>query len=270
MKTGIYVAALVAVFWTACETSRAATLIDHWGFEETSGTTVADLQGGDDPGTVNGGVDLNVAGPTGFGSAARFLDTNDNPITINGNSVADTFAGNTTNFSITGWFKAEDKTSDDNKYAFGGQGSGAFVLNLSEKFIGSVPTIQIDRAGAAIDTRAEVAAYIGAWHHIAIVTDGSGFSDIWLDGSLQTNDIDAAISGSLASTATIGANNFHTTRRYFGSIDELKTWQGQLTESEILADMQPSSTAPAPEPSAFILAALALLSLGMTRRRRRR
>jgi len=42
------------------------------------------------------------------------------------------------------------------------------------------------------------------------------------------------------------------------------------TDSSISFDLVTAHGAPAPEPSTFILAALSLLSLGMTRRRRRR
>ncbi len=165
IRAGLLASLLVG--FTLARTADADVLIGHWAFEETSGTTVFDsaVAGGADDGTVvASGVNMNVAGPTGFGNAISFNETSLLPITITGNTVQDLFGGNANSFSVTGWFLAQTSGVDDNKYAFGGSGAGAFTLNLSGALL------QVDRILQSIDSRVTASpSVVGAWHHIALV-----------------------------------------------------------------------------------------------------
>jgi hypothetical protein len=106
-----------------------------------------------------------------------------------------------------------------------------------------------------------VAAPADGWHHVAAVGTGgnAGQIDFYVDGAFAGT----ADEGSETDIWSIGA--WGNGQRFSLAIDEVYIYQRALTAGEVGELFNPI-----PEPSSFILAALGMLCLGISRRRRRR
>jgi len=77
----------------------------------------------------------------------------------------------------------------------------------------------------------------GQWHHVVIERDTDGRKDLWVDGSLEASEYYSSqniICGN--HPFTIGANayyNWNYDRSFQGTIDDLRIYEGVLTEDDI-------------------------------------
>jgi len=107
----------------------------------------------------------------------------------------------------------------------------------------------------------------GTFHHVLAMMNGTHLR-LFVDGIEEVTPV-AYPNTPLASTANtgnvrLGSHYNISTRALEGLIDDVRIFSNELPPAQIEAVL-----AGVPEPSTFVLAALGLLSLGVTRRRRR-
>lgn len=230
---------------------HAATLVGHWKLEETSTAQGAvDSSGTKPDGVYAAGVDPNVSGPTGFGSAAEFFG--------NGSDINIGAGINfTNNFSVTAWVNFNDLS----QHNIIGNATGSAFRNSGNK-------LQFTNFGKQ-DYTSTGTLTAGVWTHVAAVVDANN------DGQLYINGVDAGLvphnaagNGSNAPYAIGALGPGNTSNGMVGLIDDVRIYDGSLTQNEVIDIMTPPPVIP--EPSSLVLATLGSLGLlGWGRRRRR-
>lgn len=200
----------------------AGILVAHWALNETSGTTAADSTGRGHTGTLYG----NTYWTSGHNSNAAGFDGNGDYIVVPHSS--DFAYTSTQNFTLTAWVyvnslpsnwvgivtKGRETTvwygiwiSPDNKWSFGAR-DGSVYPNMY---------------GNAVTT--------GAWHHVAIVQNGSGNQRLlYVDGTQRASGTSYNASG----TSELWIADAKTTTEYLnGKVDEVRFYNYALSASEI-------------------------------------
>ena len=255
-------------------TSEAAVLVAHWDLEEGAGTTAADSSGNGHDGTIAGGGNPWITSglppvPSGTTAALDF-DGVDDQINITGYTGITGSADR----SVAAWIRTTD--------VGGGQNMGIVSWGLnatSQKWTfrvqsqnGTDGAIRIEVNGGYFVGNTVITD--GEWHHVAVVWANDGTPDV-IDASLYVDGIlDARIGSGTEPSASLtraintadGADvrigdDFQATHNWFGSIDDVRIYEGALTDGEV------ALLAGIPEPSATIFAAVALGMLALRRRR---
>lgn len=216
--------------WTQFESLEVRSLLSstplaHWGFDETSGTTVADS-------TSTGANGTNYGSSPGIGAIGGgllFDGVSDNVKLGTGASL-----DGPTNFTVTAWIRTTStqyQTIIQQRDVDGFNGEYLFFMNddgtLSFVIFGD------GRNQFLIGTQQSVND--GAWHFVAAGREGArGF--IFIDGALATESFGPI--RNLASTIGIGVgSDIRANDSFFeGSIDEVSVYASALPASEIAAD----------------------------------
>jgi hypothetical protein len=198
-------------------------LVGAWGFNETSGGTVADASGKGNTGTVAGATRTTTGK---FGRALSFDGVND-VVTIPDSASLDLTKGMT----LEAWV---------NPTATSGFRTAIFKENLAA----GRPAYSLYGSNGSARPTAEIGATTLAgsqsiptntWSHIAATFDGANVR-VYRNGTLVGT---RALSGSLAQTGNplkIGGNGIWS-EWFRGQIDEVRVWNVARSATQIQADM---------------------------------
>ncbi len=259
---------------TAAMTAHSATLVAHWDLEAGAGTTAADVSGNNRDGAIAGGGSpwINSGlppAPSGTTAALNF-DGVDDQINVTGY----TGVTGTDDRSVSAWIRTTNTGAGQN---MGIVSWGSNVTSQKWTFRiqsqnGTDGAIRIEVNGGYFVGNTVVTD--GEWHHVAVTWANDGTPDV-LDASLFVDGIlDARIGSGAEPSASLtraintasGADvrigdDFQATHNFFGSIDDVRIYEGALTDGEV------ALLAGIPEPSATIFTAFALGLLALRRRR---
>ena len=239
-------------------------LVGYWNFDEGAGTSVGDLSGVGNNGTLINGGGAWVSGH--FGTALQFSGTAGSGSTrveiSNSASLQITSA-----ITFAAWVRVDNINGDAPILAKEGGGG------LLSYWFGAFPTgyfgMLLDHDGNQGwdgDDRDQNGITQGTWMHIASTWDGSQISH-YLNGTFVSGGI--AFSGAVnVSTARlfIGANSEYNTTAFTGLIDDLYLYNRALSQSEV----QQLMASPIPEPATWAVGVgLAALVVAKLRRSRR-
>lgn len=240
--------------------SGDATLLAHWTFDETSGTTAADSSGNALTATLAGAAGTWVPGQAGNGyelggTTSRFELADSSSLQVTGSVSVSAwikpFA--TSNFGVIAGIDQTGGTAND-MYSLKTDGGN----NLNWQVIG--PGTDVNLTGGNLATLINSGA---DWVHVAGVYDPvSGFAGLYVNGGEV--DSTTVVPTSIQSVTTpfqIGHNAADSGSFPFnGAVDDVRVYDEALSVGEI------GALAAIPEPSAVAL--LLLGALPLLRRRR--
>lgn len=220
--------------------SAAEGLVAAYNFNESSGTTTADLSGNGHVGTLNSGVNFYSGGR--YNGAAQFNGTT-GMITIA--DAPDLRFSNTMTLeawvkptSLNGWRSILLKEKPN-----------WLVYGLYANTNANVPYAEINNGMAGTDARGDTQLPLNAWTHLSATYNGTTLK-------MYVNGIEAAtktFSGTIESSTNplqIGANSIWG-EHFEGLIDDVRLYNRVLSQAEIQADMDKevgitSSVSPSP------------------------
>lgn len=267
LASSIYFASVIA-------SANAATLVAHWALEEGTGTTANDTSGNGLTGTIAGGGDPWINSglppvPSGTTAAVDFDGIDDQINVVGYKGIT-----GTADRSVSAWIRTTNVGTGQNMGIVSwGQNTGGQKWTFRVQSGNGTPgTIRIEVNGGFFVGNTVVTD--GEWHHVAVTWANDGSPDV-IDASLYVDGILDARLGSATppsasqsramNTASFAdvriGDNFQATHNWNGSIDDVRIYDGALTDSEVAA------LAGIPEPSATIFAAFALGLLALRRRR---
>ena len=200
-------------------------------FDGSNGSTsITDSSNKNNSITVNGGAQISTAASK-FGGSSLKLDYEN--AGTGDRLVADTVADNltSTTHTIEFWFKtdmADSHISDSQNPAFFGfNDAGASYANRIVLAMMSKTSLRVTTTSGNVDVTVS-AMNDNAWHHIALVSDGTDY-DLYLDGSRISSDAGDSVQINSDDTFVIGAelDAGPSTGNYFsGYIDDFRITNG--------------------------------------------
>ncbi len=201
----------------------AAILLGHWQLEETSTDMGAvDSSGTNPPGVYgtgeDGGVDPDVLGPLGFGSAARFAADG-----YDVNVGAGSTLGLQNNFTVTAWARFDNVSG---KHSI--LGNPGWAVRSS----GSAP--QITTFGVLDYTGTSDTLQPNRWTHVAVVLDASNDAQFYVNGQPAGLVSHTSPANPNAADFAIGARSpGNASESMVGVIDDVRFYSGTLTQEEV-------------------------------------
>ncbi|MCJ7816955.1 MAG: Ig-like domain-containing protein, partial [Candidatus Aenigmarchaeota archaeon] len=209
--------------------SSTPSLVSHWKFDETSGTTASDSSGNGNTGTLQNSP-TRIAGKIGTGALS--LDGADDYV-----STTSLFY-NPQDFSISVWFRTSSA-------------SGRKIVGLESGQTGTASTNYDRHIYMGTDGRIHFGWYSGVinlvnststlndnnWHHAVGIHSGSTGS-LYIDGVLNGSGSNAAenfngywrMGGYMLGSWPLGSNGY-----FPGSIDDVRIYNYALSSQEILS-----------------------------------
>jgi len=264
-------------------TQAHSAMLLHYNFSEGTGTTSANL------GTVTGAT-ATFSGGAGFSAANNAPRTPgfsmDNSAAGSGgvgratitNASLGSALDNLTNFTVTGWYKADQAQSSNSPRLFnkalntiGNQAAGGLALLFND-----ADTLQFNVGGISFTSGNTNTIYddVGSWVFFAVTfTGGTGGGGAFYAGVQDPNTpITAAVGTYNTTLANIGSNtqdlvignrspDADANRAFDGFLDDFRFYDEILTVAQIEAIRV------IPEPSGFAL--LGFSAMGLLLRRRR-
>jgi hypothetical protein len=202
------------------ETSKNG-LVAAYGFEEISGTTVADASGKGNHGTIKEAVSV----ATGHsGKALKFDGVND-WVTVNDSASLDLSTGMT----LEAWVYPTALTTGG-KTAIMKEGSGLEVYSLYAKEDGTVPISYINN-GSYVSISGPNPVPLNQWSHLVSTYDGQS-QRLYIGGTEVANRKQSGLIQQSTGVLRIGGNNLWG--EYFkGYIDEVRVYNRALTVAEV-------------------------------------
>ena len=200
-------------------------------FDGSNGSTsITDSSNKNNSITVNGGAQISTAASK-FGGSSLKLDYEN--AGTGDRLVADTVADNltSTTHTIEFWFKtdmADSHITSQDPAFFGFNDAGDSYYNRLMLQMTSKTNLRFYREASAYHDMTVSALNDDAWHHIAIVSDGTDY-DIYLDGSRLSSDAGDSRQINSNDTFIIGAelDAGPSTGNYFsGYIDDFRITNG--------------------------------------------
>ena len=223
----------------------ATGLVAAYAFSEGSGTTVADLSGNGNTGTIQGAT-WSTAGK--YGSALQF-DGASTWVTINDSSSLDLTSGMT----LEAWVNPTTLTGSWRTVLLKEQ-NGAMVYALYAQTDTDQPSGHV-YTNTEYDTRGPGLLPTGAWTHLAATYNGATLS-IFVNGVLASSKTVVGNILTSGGVLRIGGNSIWD--EYFsGLIDEVRVYNRPLSAAEIQADMS-AGIGVAPPPVAVTVTVSAL------------
>jgi len=250
-KNLVFLATLAILVGIGLPAQGQDGLVGYWKFDEASGTTAADMAGGDNDGTLIGDGLVWSAGK--FGGALLFP----------GDPIDARVQYPTTGMSVTGgtvamWGLLTDPQPEtDGRYFYGHttqpQFSDRIQIYLQE---GTTPSrlLDIGLGGAhALDVDI-VELPIEQWLHVALTWDNGSYA-VYLDGEEVSSGTYSGL-GALHPTADIGNDGSSAPYEAFGGLlDEVKLYDRGLSAVEVLSAMAgepfPFASGPTPKDGAI-------------------
>jgi len=219
--------------------ASTSNLVGYWKMEDGSGTTLTDVSGYGNDGTINGaswtaGI-LSTSydnTPISYGNSLSF-DGNNDLVSIQP-SASILIDGA---ISLSAWVKIPVSHNSNWGTIFGGYDEYHFNLYAGSNNSSSNGVVQLENRNGTT-AKGSTDLRDNKWHHVMAVYDGSN-KYIYVDGSLEATQ---SSSRSTPSTSTsekliIGHVNHSTGSNEFfpGKIDEAAIWSGALSQSEVTA-----------------------------------
>jgi fibronectin type 3 domain-containing protein len=230
------VGALLAVLCLASAgAQRAFTagsgLVAAYAFSQGTGTTVTDLSGNGNNGTIVGAT-WTTAGK--YGNALSFNGSSSR-VDIPDSSSLDL----TTAMTLEAWVKPAVAPNGWKDIVY--KGNDMYYLEASSNGPGSPPGGKTPAAGGTFGgSNANVFApsvlSVGAWTHLAVTYDGSSLK-IYVNGTLASTQAKTGAISTSANPLQIGGDSFWSQQFFNGSIDEVRVYNTALTAAAIQADM---------------------------------
>jgi MYXO-CTERM domain-containing protein len=271
---------LIAAGVIVLASSSQAALIAYYKFDEGAGATIAANQVAGSSGAIGSAVTTGVAGISGNAYSFGGATATQADIVDMGNASFFSAVTASGQLTLSAWVKTTDTTGNRNAAIFAGDDTSSNVytdLGVAAGqagFLGSA-SARNRPAGAATPAQqtgiysSPVVAPVndGVWHNLVMTVN------------LSTANLSLYVDGVLANTQTMASpsfpsfNNFEIGRLgrsaptdpYQGLIDDVQVYDQALSLSDVQFLFANPGTS-VPEPGAFALAGLGLLSL--VRRRR--
>ena len=227
-----------------------SNLVAHWEFEETSGTTADDSTGNtDNDGVLQGDAAWSTDAAVGSGSI--LLDGTGDYIRLpdadqtGAVNVESTYSGTSPNQTVTVsvWVKSDISTNSSYDMIFaklGGVNYLAIENGTNPRLLRSMvrnfgPSANFfPRSNGTVD-------FFDKWMHVThVLDDGVGYK-FYVNGELERDESDTNVNvgfwgctEAASHGCNIGAFYWTSTDMFHGRIDDLRVYDGELTESEIL------------------------------------
>jgi alpha-N-arabinofuranosidase len=208
----------------------SAVLKGYWKFEEGSGKQVADSSGNVNSGTLQAGAGWTVGK---VGNHAVALTGASNSFVTLPNAVVDTRQS----FSVATWVKLDALDDFQTAVSIDGNNVSGFFLQWrmdTGKFALATTTEDVPTPSAAF-VSAQAAPQLGVWYHLVGIFDGTSIK-LYVNGELQGSQPFTA--GWSANGATIIGRARYNGRDadfFKGQIDDVRLYQGVLTDQEVVA-----------------------------------
>ena len=203
----------------------ASGLVAAYSFNEGSGTTVTDLSGHGNTGTINGAV-WSAAGK--FGNALSFNGTN-SWVTVNDAASLDL----SSTMTLEAWVNPTTLGAVWRTVILKEQ-PGELIYSLYANTDTTRPSANVF-VTSEHETRGTAALAIGAWTHLAATYDGTTLK-LFVNG-VQVSSV--AVTGAISNSTgvlRIGGNNVWG-EFFNGLIDEIRIYNRVLSATEIQTDM---------------------------------
>ena len=198
--------------------STSSTVAAQWNMNETSGTTMFDSSGNNNNGTLQGPVQMGVAGPTGRGTAYSFSGKSDVDV-----PSSPTLVAGSANIDMAFWLKTTNlpATGDYDLVRMGDYPAQEYKVELL-----SSNQIACTYHGSSSSNNATGGANLnnGQWHYVQCVKTASAIQ-VWIDGVLVHST--SAVIGSVSppSDLYVGAHGSPGTAAgfdwYQGDLDDV-------------------------------------------------
>lgn len=190
----------------------------HWKLNDQSGTVAVDRKGAKN-GTYEGGVTLQAAGKLADGDdAAHFNGTDDRVMIPNFGAIG-------TNFTVEGWFKTSATGTVFSAYA--PLGSAVIKLQVNPRVFAHVTS----DTGNNLFLDGSFGLDNNAWHHIALVKDGSTWR--LYENHVQVTTGAHPAGGLTVTEATIGSRKDQ--EWFIGDLDEIAVYDSALSATRLEA-----------------------------------
>ena len=202
-------------------------LVGAWGFNEASGSTVADASGKGNLGSINGATRTTTGK---FGRGVSFDGVNDF-VTIADSASLDLARGMT----IEAWVNPTSTSGSRTAVFKENRAAGHQSYSLYATASSSKPAAEVATGGSYTTLNSSQTIPANTWTHVAASFDGTTLR-IYRNG-VQVGS--RALSGSLVSTGDplkIGGNAVWS-EWFKGQIDEVRVWNVARTASQVAADM---------------------------------
>ena len=228
MNNHVLIAVAAAALIAMSIPTRAASLIHHWTFDETSGSIAADSAG-----SINGTlVNFNNTTPDEqwvsglMGGALDLLPSTDGSI----NNSVDLGSGltavnNTTGFSVSAWVNLTAINAIE-RNAFSTQVSGTAEVNLGHTDTGQASSWTGNfTSGGSIAT--------GTWAHLVMTQSTADGKRVYLNGTQVASDVAGPNAWDSSVDAQLGAFWDGNSRYVEGKMDDISLWSGVLSATEV-------------------------------------
>ena len=223
-----------AVAYLATGDSLNEGLVGWWKLDETSGTSAADSSGNGNTGTLTN-MDPATDWVSGIKSGALDFDDTDDYVAIG--DVGDSSA----NMTVTAWVNGSvfgtnsSITTIISKEQTGANSS--WILRVGDSGIDTDEPQWVIRQSDGTEKKLNANARLdtGRWYHIAAVYDNTGRMALYIDGSLDIENLSAA-DGTLRDSAgdtEIGRSNATNARVWAGELDDVRIYNRALSAAEI-------------------------------------
>jgi PKD repeat protein len=225
---------------TGATSGAPAGLVAAYGFEESSGTLVADASGQKNHGTLSGAT--RVTGK--FGRALSFNGSN-NWVTVKDSASLDASSG----LTLEAW--VYPKTSTSGRTVILKEKAGGAVYNLYSSEDANLPLSSVYVGGyRVISSKSQLP--LNQWSHLAATYNGQ-YLRLYVNGVEVANRPQTGPIQTSGGALRIGGNSIWG-EWFSGSIDEVRIYNRALTASEVQADMN-KAVASATPPKALLGAA---------------
>ncbi len=223
--------------------------VGYWKMDRGEGNTAYDYSGNDSHGTLTNMDPVTDWVDGQLNNALHFDGINDK-VLLSNESFFD--FENTDSFSICSWIYHDDLSSTSNTIiskldgslrgweftAYDGSISGGDANGLTLYIISSWPL-------NAIVVNYDTIFEINRWYHVCLSYDGSSSSsgvNVYLDGTkLIPDSVISTLSGTILNNKQIEIGSRNNTLNHSGRIDELKIWNYELNEEDILIEFNKGS-----------------------------
>ncbi|MFY7963281.1 MAG: LamG-like jellyroll fold domain-containing protein, partial [Chitinophagaceae bacterium] len=172
-----------------------------------------------------------VAQTTGYTTPGNALSfTSPSIVTINNNAI-----GNYSNYTFEGWIRtAQNSGTLFSKRATCSSGNN---FDLSINTAGELNVVySFNNVSGVINLNSSIVLNDNVWHHVAVTSNGTTMA-LYIDGLLNTQTTIANTQINNTGCFSIGNSAVCTNSAFNGSIDEVRIYNTNLTQAQILADM---------------------------------
>lgn len=213
---------------STCQSEAPAGMVSYWRLNDATGTTAADVIGGNTGTLTNGPVWTTgkIGNALSFDGVDDYARFSDNPDITNA-------------ATLSMWIYP--RTFGNYNAVVGAWDYSASKRKILMEFVSGQLRFYVSSDGSQMTYRnAGVAVNLNEWTHISGVYSGEGILDIYVNGVLSNNNLVSTIPSSLYPGVVsfgIGADNFLTSSAEFfdGSIDEVAMYNRALTAGEAAA-----------------------------------